>query len=51
MLQDTLFIEDLYKNKLKLEMPEWTQNKTIRAEIKNISDLMNEWNNGRGKQI
>nr|CAD2164732.1 unnamed protein product [Meloidogyne enterolobii] len=48
MLQDTLFIEDLYKNKLKLEMPEWTQNKTIRAEIKNISDLMNEWNNGRG---
>ncbi|KAF7636024.1 Acid phosphatase [Meloidogyne graminicola] len=48
MLHDTLFIEDLYKNKLKLQMPKWTQNESIRIEIKNISNLINEWNNGRG---
>ncbi|KAL3077375.1 hypothetical protein niasHT_035210 [Heterodera trifolii] len=46
-ISDTLFIEDIYRNELPEPVPEWTQNKTLRAELKKIENLIDRWLNGK----
>uniref|UniRef100_A0A183BM34 acid phosphatase n=1 Tax=Globodera pallida TaxID=36090 RepID=A0A183BM34_GLOPA len=43
-----MYCQDLYRNELPYPMPEWTQNKTMREEIRKVNCLLDEWTNGKG---
>uniref|UniRef100_A0A183C0H7 B30.2/SPRY domain-containing protein n=1 Tax=Globodera pallida TaxID=36090 RepID=A0A183C0H7_GLOPA len=48
LVAGALFIEDLYRSELPYPMPEWTQNKTMREEIRKVNCLLDEWTNEKG---